>query len=69
MAQQVKNLPTMQDIQVQSLGREDTLEKGNGNPFQCSCLKKIPWAEEPGGLPSKGWQRVKHNEVCYKNIV
>ena len=19
-------------------------------PLQCSCLKKIPWTEEPGGL-------------------
>ena len=35
LAQQVKNLPTMQETQVQSLGRDDTLEKGNGNPFQC----------------------------------
>ena len=28
MAQKVKNLPTMQEIQVQSLGREDPLDKG-----------------------------------------
>ena len=28
MAQMVKNPPTMQENQVQSLGREDTLEKG-----------------------------------------
>ena len=28
MAQMVKNLPAMQEIQVHSLGREDPLEKG-----------------------------------------
>ena len=27
---------------------------GNGNPLQYSCLGKIPWAEEPGGLQSVG---------------
>ena len=30
---------------------------GNGNPLQYSCLKKIPWTEEPGGLQSMGSQR------------
>ena len=35
----VKNLPTMQEIRVQSLGGEDPLEKGNGNPLQHSCLE------------------------------
>ena len=34
-----KNLPTMQEMQVRSLGREDPLEGGrNGNPLQYSCL-------------------------------
>ena len=22
---------------------------------------EIPWTEEPGGLPSTGWQRVRHD--------
>ena len=39
VAQMVKNLPTMQEIRVQSLGGEDPLEKGNGNPLQHSCLE------------------------------
>ena len=39
MAQMVKNLPVMQETQVQSLGWEDPLEKGNGNPLQYSCLE------------------------------
>ena len=29
----------MQETQVQSLGQEDPLEEGNGNPFQYSCLE------------------------------
>ena len=43
MAQQVKNLPAMQEAeetQVQSLGWEDPLEEENGNTLQYSCLKK-----------------------------
>ena len=40
MTQMAKNLPTMQETQVQSLGQEDPLEKeGNGNPLQHSCLE------------------------------
>ena len=38
MAHMVKNLPEMQEMQVQLLGQKDTLEKGNGNPLQYSCL-------------------------------
>ena len=39
MAQQVKNLSAMQEMQVQSLGREDSPEGGNSNPLQYSCLE------------------------------
>ena len=42
MAQQVKNSPAMQETQeiwVQSLGQEDSLEEENGNPLQDFCLK------------------------------
>ena len=39
MAQTVKNLPAMQETRVQSLGREDPLEKENGNPLQYSGLE------------------------------
>ena len=28
-----------QETQLQSLGREDSPEEGNGNPFQYSCLE------------------------------
>ena len=34
--------------------------EGNGNPLQCSCLEN-PRDEEPGGLPSMGSHRVRHD--------
>ena len=34
----VKNLPDKQEMQVQSLGQEDSPGEENGNPFQYSCL-------------------------------
>ena len=48
----VKNLPAMQktwETQVRSLGREDPLEKENGNLVQYSCLEH-PMDREAGGL-------------------
>ena len=44
----VKNLPAVQDIQVQSQDQEDLLEKEMAT---CSSILawKIPWTEEPGG--------------------
>ena len=43
-------------MQAQSLGREDPLE---GMATRSSILAwRIPWTEEPGGLQSKGSQRV-----------
>ena len=48
-AQTVKNPLAVQDIQVQSLGWEDPLEKGMAT--HSSILTwRIPWTEEPGGL-------------------
>ena len=49
MVQMVKNLPTMQDTWVRSLGREDALEKGMA--IHSSILAwEIPRAEEPSRL-------------------
>ena len=56
----VKNLPAMQGTQVQSLGREDPLEKGMAT-HSLILAWKTPWTEEPGGLQSTGSQRVGHN--------
>ena len=59
-AQLVKDLPAMQEMQVQSLSQEDPLEKEM--VIHSSILAwKIPWTEEPGGLQSMGWQRVRYN--------
>ena len=55
MAQRVKNLPAMREIQVQSLGWEDPLEKGMAIHFSILALR-IPWTEEPGRLYSP-WGR------------
>ena len=60
VAQMVKNLPTVQETWVQSLGREDFLEKRMA--VHSSILSwRIPWTEEPGGLQSTGSQRVGHD--------
>ena len=45
----VKNLPAMQETQVQSLGQEDLLEKGMATHSSILAWR-IPWTEEPGGL-------------------
>ena len=49
VAQSVKNLPAMQDSQVQSLGREDPLEEEMATHSSILAWR-IPWTEEPGGL-------------------
>ena len=55
----VKNLPAMQETQVQSLCQEDPLE--NGMAAHSSILAwENPRTEEPGGLQSMGSQRVRH---------
>ena len=49
----VKNLHAIQETRVQSLGREDPLEKEVA--AHSSILAwRIPWTEEPGGLQSTG---------------
>ena len=60
VAQMVKNLPTMREIQVRSLGQEDPLETRMATHSNILAWE-IPWTEEPGGLQSMGSQRVKHN--------
>ena len=45
----VKNLPAMQETQVRSLSREDTLEKGIAT-YSSILSWEIPWTEEPGSL-------------------
>ena len=60
VAQTVTNLPAMQETQVQSLGQEDSLDKGMAT--HSSILDwRIPWTAEPGRLQSMGLQRVGHD--------
>ena len=57
IAQSIKNLPAMQETQVQFLDWEDPLEKEMAT--QSSILAwRIPWTEEPGRLPSMGSQEL-----------
>ena len=50
----------MQDTQVWPLGWEDPLEKGMAT-HSSILVWRIPWAEEPGRIPSLGSQRVGHH--------
>ena len=58
VAQTVKNLPALQETQVQSLGREDLLEKGMATHSSILAWR-IPWTEETGGLQPMGSQKVR----------
>ena len=68
-------IPWMEEPgRLQSMGRQESdtterlhfdfslscIEEGNSNPLQCSCLEN-PRDGEPGGLPSMGSHRVRHD--------
>ena len=55
LAQTVKNLPAVQETQVQSRGGEGPLGKGMA-PHPSILAWRIPWTEEPGGPQSMGLQ-------------
>ena len=60
VTQAVKYPPAMRETWVRSLRWKDTLEKGIAT--HSSILTwRIPRTEEPGGLKSVGWQRVRHD--------
>ena len=60
VAQLVKNPPAIRDTWLPSLGWEDPLEKGKATHSSILAWR-IPWIEEPGGLQSKGSQRIRHD--------
>ena len=60
MAQTVKNLPTMYETQVHSLGQEDPLEKELATHSSILAWR-ITWTEEPSELESMESQRVGHD--------
>ena len=55
VVQTVKSLPAVWETQVQSLGREDSLEKEMATHSSILAWK-IPWMEEPSRLQSMGSQ-------------
>ena len=67
VAQMVKNLPAMQETQVQFLGQEDPLEKGMATHSSILAWE-IPWTEEPGGLQSKGSQKEFNEPKLFKGV-
>ena len=46
------------EMQIQSLGQEELLEEEMVTHSRILAWR-IPWMEEPGGLQSIGWQRVR----------
>ena len=56
----VKRLLAVQETQVQSLRREEPLEKEMATHSSILAWK-IPWLEEADKLQSMGSQRVGHN--------
>ena len=51
-----------QEVQVRSLGQEDSLEEGMAN-HSGILARRILWTEESGGLQSTGPQRVNTTEA------
>ena len=62
VAQMVKNLPAMQETWFRSQGWEEPLEKGMVTHSSILAWR-IPRTEEPSGLQSMGFQRVRHDWV------
>ena len=62
VAQMVKILPAVQEMQVQSLGQEDPLEKGTATHSSVLAWR-IPRTEEPGGLQPMGSQGRTHGHM------
>ena len=60
VAETIIRLSTMQETKVQSLGREDLLEKEMATHSSILAWK-IPWTEELGGLQFMGSQRVRYD--------
>ena len=56
----VKKLLAMQETWVRSMGREDLLEK-EMTTHSSVLAWRIPGTAEPGGLPSMGLHRVRHD--------
>ena len=64
VAETLKRLPTLRKTRVQSLGREDLLEKEIATHSHMLAWK-IPWMEEPGRLQSKGSKELDTTEQLH----
>ena len=62
MAQKVKNLPAMQDTQVQSLGWKDPLDKGIATHSNILAWR-IPWKRSLVGYSPLGCKELDMTEV------
>ena len=62
----VKNLPAVQEIWVQSLGREDPLEKEMATHSNILAWG-IPWTEEPVGYSPSGCKEFSTTEQLTHN--
>ena len=60
VAQTINNLRAMQETQVQSLGRDDPLEKKMATHSSILAWE-TPQTEEPVRLQSMGSKRVRHD--------
>ena len=67
VAQRLKRLPAMRETSVQSLGREDPLEKETATHSSILAWR-IPWMEKPGGPESTGSQRVGHDWATWLSL-
>ena len=54
VAQMVKNLPAMQETWLCSLGWEDPIGGGHGNPLQYSCLENPHGQRSLAGCSPRG---------------
>ena len=52
----------MQETQVRSLGQEDSVEK-EVTAHSSILAWEMPWTEEPGGLQSRGSERIRHGRA------
>ena len=68
MAQRLKRLPAMWVTWVQSLGREDTLEKETAT-HPSILAWRIPWMEEPDGLSPWGRKELDMTEWLHFTLV
>ena len=64
VAQAVKSLPAMRETRVQSLSREDPLEKEMAT-HSCVIAWKIPWMQEPGGYSPWGCKELDTTEQLH----